>query len=227
MKKVALSFVAAAALVGVGIVAAPHAHAAAISGVNTSGIYMYRLYNPNSGEHFYTASVAEEQNLVRVGWAYEGVGWIAPKSGAPVYRLYNPNSGEHFYTTSSFERDSLVKSGWKYEGISWYSGGKVPLYRAYNPHVTVGAHNYTTSSYEQSSLVKIGWRNEGIAWYGVGGGIGAAKGSNYVGFVKDGNQNIVGERLFTTLNEAMNWAKTWGAANITTANGYAEADQLN
>ena len=41
---------------------------------------MYRLYNPNSGEHFYTADASERNDLVRVGWVYESVGWTAPKS---------------------------------------------------------------------------------------------------------------------------------------------------
>lgn len=36
------------------------------------GIKMYRLYNPNSSEHFYTASVAERDHLVSVGWKNEG-----------------------------------------------------------------------------------------------------------------------------------------------------------
>lgn len=42
---------------------------------------MYRLYNPNSGEHFYTASVAERDTVKKAGWRYEGIGWQAPKSG--------------------------------------------------------------------------------------------------------------------------------------------------
>ncbi|MDR2976281.1 MAG: hypothetical protein LBV19_03125, partial [Streptococcaceae bacterium] len=47
---------------------------------------MLRLYNPNSGEHFYTAGPAEKDNLVKAGWEYEGIGWVAPDSGTPVYR---------------------------------------------------------------------------------------------------------------------------------------------
>ncbi len=41
---------------------------------------MYRLYNPNSGEHFYTASKGERNHLIRLGWNDEGIGWygIAP-----------------------------------------------------------------------------------------------------------------------------------------------------
>ena len=46
---------------------------------------MHRLYNPNSGEHFYTASVKERDGLVSAGWKYEGVGWTAPGlSSTPV-----------------------------------------------------------------------------------------------------------------------------------------------
>lgn len=53
-------------------------------------ISMYRLYNPNSGEHFYTASEKEKDHLNSIGWNYEGIGWTAPeKSNTPVYRLYN------------------------------------------------------------------------------------------------------------------------------------------
>ena len=35
---------------------------------------MYRLYIPNSGEHFYTANAAENDFLVSVGWNDEGIG---------------------------------------------------------------------------------------------------------------------------------------------------------
>ncbi|MGL9817018.1 MULTISPECIES: hypothetical protein [Enterococcus] len=44
---------------------------------------MYRLYNPNSGEHFYTANTHERDLLKRVGWSDEGIGWYAPTSGDP------------------------------------------------------------------------------------------------------------------------------------------------
>ena len=131
---------------------------------------MYRLYNPNSGEHFYTANVAEKDNLVGLGWRYEGVGWKAPvSSNTPVYRLYNKNAGDHHYTMSAEEKDRLVSLGWKYEGIGWYSDDEqsVPLYRQYNPNAKAGSHNYTTSKAENDNLVKLGWRGEGVGWYGV------------------------------------------------------------
>lgn len=132
-------------------------------------IAMYRLYNPNSGEHFYTANSYERDSLKKTGWKYEGIGWHGPEkgNGKPVYRLYNPNAGDHHYTLNSYERDSLKKSGWRYEGIGWYSKGSVPLYRQYNPNAKSGAHNYTTNKFENDMLVKVGWRAEGIGWYAL------------------------------------------------------------
>ena len=131
---------------------------------------MYRLYNPNSGEHFYTASLGEAKFLFNAGWRWEGVAWVAPNtSTAPVYRLYNPNAGDHHYTTSETERDSLVRAGWKYEGIGWYSDTVtgVRILREYNPNAKAGAHNFTSNEAENKNLVSLGWRFEGIAWYGA------------------------------------------------------------
>lgn len=137
---------------------------------STESVAMHRLYNPNSGEHFYTASEDEKNNLMHVGWNYEGVGWYAPKSSStPVYRLYNPNAGDHHYTTSTDERDMLIKAGWNDEGTGWYSSDAqtVPLYRQYNPNAVAGAHNFTKSEDENNHLVSVGWISEGISWYGV------------------------------------------------------------
>lgn len=134
-------------------------------------VNMYRLYNTNSGEHFYTSNVSERNTLASLGWNYEGIGWIAPAySNTPVYRLYNENGGEHHYTMSMGERDALVAAGWNYEGIGWYSDDAqtVPLYRQYNPNAFANNHNYTTSLAENDYLVSLGWRAEAIGWYGVG-----------------------------------------------------------
>ena len=131
---------------------------------------MYRLYNPNSGEHFYTANAAEKDNLVSLGWKYEGIGWKAPAtSNTPVYRVYNPNAGDHHYTTNKAERDNLISVGWKDEGIGWYSDDaqSLPIFRQYNPNAVAGAHNFTSSKGENDWLVSVGWKGEGIGWYGV------------------------------------------------------------
>lgn len=148
-------------------------------------VEMYRLYNPNSGEHFYTANSYERDDLAGRGWHYEGVGWVAPvHSNTPVYRLYNPNAGDHHYTINTYERDSLIRVGWRDEGIGWYSSDtnrNYPLYRQYNPNAIAGAHNYTLNRNENDQLVRLGWRAEGIAWYGVGPGYGVSTGNGNTG----------------------------------------------
>lgn len=132
---------------------------------------MYRIYNPNSGEHFYTSDKVEKDHLVSLGWKYEGIGWKAPTvSNYPVYRLYNANGGEHHYTMNAAEKNNLVKLGWKYEGIGWFSAdpndsNSVPLLREYNPNAFSNNHNYTINSKEHSWLVGLGWKDEGKAWY--------------------------------------------------------------
>jgi len=131
---------------------------------------MYRLFNPNSGEHFYTGSIVERNNLIQAGWSYENVSWNAPvRSGDPVYRLYNPNSGDHHYTMSEEERDMLVGYGWQYEGVAWNSASPdlQPLYRLYNPNADCGSHHYTGSTEERDYLVSLGWIYEGIGWFGI------------------------------------------------------------
>lgn len=137
-----------------------------------SKVEMYRLYNPNSGEHFYTADTEEKNRLVGYGWQYEGIGWNAPsESNIPVHRLYNPNAGDHHYTIDLEEKVMLEKEGWNYEGIGWYSENEngVPLYRQYNPNAQAGSHNYTTDKAENDKLVSLGWHEEGIGWYGMKG----------------------------------------------------------
>lgn len=92
-------------------------------GVAHADTNVYRLYNHNTGEHFYTTSTTEKNIDVSAGWTYEGLGWTAPTtSSTPVYRVYNLNaqSGAHNYTESGFEQNSLLSNGWKYGAIAWY-----------------------------------------------------------------------------------------------------------
>ena len=138
---------------------------------NVKPVDMHRLYNPNSGEHFYTGDVEEKDRLVGLGWNYEGVAWNAPeKSSVPVYRLYNPNAGDHHYTKDAAERDHLIEAGWNDEGIGWYSAETedISIFRLYNPNALfAGAHHYTADADERDQLVEVGWRDEKIGWYGL------------------------------------------------------------
>lgn len=127
---------------------------------------MYRLYNPYTGEHLFTLDQNERDMLCGYGWVYESVAWDSPASSStPVFRLYNPYSSEHFYTSSESEYAWLASIGWNQEGVSFYSGGRQPIYRLFDPYVTVGTHLYTANHDEYSALGTWGWVPEGTAFY--------------------------------------------------------------
>lgn len=128
---------------------------------------LYRLYNPNTGEHFYTYNAAEKDNIISAGWVDEKKSWVSPAKGDPVYRLYNPNGKEHHYTTNAAERDMLVAAGWNDEGVAFCSDTKkrVKVYRLYNPNAVSNNHHYTASEAERDLLISLGWKDEGIGFY--------------------------------------------------------------
>lgn len=134
--------------------------------------HMFRMYDPNSGEHFYTGSTKERDDLVAAGWNYEGVGFSFPSnSGYPVYRLYEPVHGEHLYTMSEEEKDRLIADGWNYEGIAFNSASKyeVTQFRLHNPNALRGAYHFTGSEVERDFLIQAGWEDQGIGWYSAWG----------------------------------------------------------
>ncbi|HCU75193.1 adhesive domain-containing protein [Lactococcus taiwanensis] len=133
---------------------------------------VYRLYNPNTGEHFYPTSKYERDATIKAGWRNEGTLENAPKEGKAVYRIYNPNvkGGDHYYTMSKYEAEVRVSEGWKWDNNAkpvFYSGGNKAVYVAYNPNAKSGAHNYTMSAFEEQSLLNSGWKYGKTAWYAV------------------------------------------------------------
>jgi len=91
---------------------------------------LYRFYNVRTGVHFYTASEAEKDRVVRTlagTYHFEGTAYTvcaAPVVGAvPVYRFYNVRKGVHFYTASEAEKDRVTRtlsSTYKPEGAAYY-----------------------------------------------------------------------------------------------------------
>ncbi len=130
---------------------------------------MFRMYDPNSGEHFYTGSERERDFLVSNGWHYEGVAFNFPVIGDPVYRLYNPVSGDHLYTMDLEEREELLANGWNDEGVAFNSATDdcVPQYRLWNPNAVRGAWHFTGSERERDFLMGLGWQYQGIGWYSM------------------------------------------------------------
>ena len=131
-------------------------------------MHMFRMYDPNSGEHFYTGSEVERDNLVAAGWHYEGVGFtFSMTTGLPVYRLYDPLFGEHLYTMDEAEMAALMAAGWNLEGIAFNSANdtEVPQYRLHNPNTKRGAYHFTASEEERDYLISLGWEYQGIGFY--------------------------------------------------------------
>ena len=84
---------------------------------------VYREYNPQDGNHNWTASKKEHDYLVAHGWKDEtanGPAWYTDSKGTvDVYRVCNLSSNEHLYTTSKNEYNTLGHSGWRQEGLAW------------------------------------------------------------------------------------------------------------
>lgn len=129
--------------------------------------YVYRVYNPQTGQHHFTTDINEAQFCVNIGWQNEGATWPAPASGDPVYRLCNPNTGEHLFTVNNCERDHLKSIGWYDEKTGWYSESdpikQNPVYRLYNPDLK--QHHYTPYESERNFCLRNGWNDEGIGFY--------------------------------------------------------------
>lgn len=136
----------------------------------TPSISIFRVYNPNSGEHLHTMNSNEKDYLIRLGWRYEGVSMVVTTTGNQLYRIYNPNSGEHHFTLNMNEINMLKRAGWRYEGVAWLTPKSgVAMYRVFNPNSRgAGSHHYTMDVNERNNLLKAGWQNEGISWYTLG-----------------------------------------------------------
>ena len=134
-------------------------------------IEVYRLYNPDNGEHLYTTDINERNVLYeKQGWGYEGIGWYAPTTGTPVYRLYNNVLCNHLYTTDTNEINvltSMPDTAWTVDNNNqplFYSGGDVSIYRVYNEGLQ-GMHHLTTDKNEYDILPTYGWAQEGVSLY--------------------------------------------------------------
>jgi hypothetical protein len=101
---------------------------------------LYRLFNPSSGDHFYTTSTAERDAVASSGdYVNEQIACYVYGSAASgttdFYRLFSSDSGDHFYTTYGPERDAAMASaGYVSEGTACYvygsaASGTTPLHR--------------------------------------------------------------------------------------------------
>ena len=99
--------------------------------INHNTVPLYRFFNKRTLVHFYTADVAEMNNVknnMKAYYNYEGVAYQVSDSdqyGQKIFRFYNPGRHAHFYSADMSEiwgRKSL-SAIYQFEGIGFYSGG--------------------------------------------------------------------------------------------------------
>jgi C1A family cysteine protease len=139
-----------------------------VSPVTATGA-LYRYWNPDIGDHFYTTNWSE-LGSGNYGWHFEGIQcyvYAQQQPGTvPLYRYWNPAAGDHFYTTNWSELGS-GNYGWHFEFIQCYvnpspAANTVPLYRYWNPDAS--DHFYTTN-WSELGGGNYGWHFEGIQCY--------------------------------------------------------------
>jgi hypothetical protein len=150
------------------------------TGSTTLGLNaVYRFFDTNTGDHFYTTSAAEQQQILRTlpSYHYEGVAWATPDKGPgteDVFRFYDTATGDHFYTDSAAERDQILKTlpSYHYEGVAFEAyadpsvAGADTLERFYN--TTTHVHHYAANAQEANAInhgsAGAGWVDEGPAF---------------------------------------------------------------
>lgn len=137
---------------------------------------VYRFLK-SDGTHFYTASVAEKDNIIAKWptiYKLEGVAYTIdttnPLNNTPLYRFYNMKDGTHFYTASEVEKNNIIAKWptiyWS-EGISYKvsAAGGAPIYRFYKSD---GTHFFTASAAEKDNIIArwpLIYGFEGIGYY--------------------------------------------------------------
>jgi|GEM_PF-3343122 len=148
-----------------------------VSDSTSEFVPLYRLWNSNSGDYFYTTKESEKTKAIGLGYVDEGsLGYVFTNqvSGTvPLYRFWSSSMEDHFYTTKESEKTKVMGLGFAYEGIVGYvysaSGSdRDAIYRFWNSQLS--NHFYTTSSseklkLEQPEYITAGWVYEGVEGY--------------------------------------------------------------
>jgi hypothetical protein len=138
---------------------------------------IYRFYDTRTGDHFYTASAGERDQILRTipHYNFEGSAFSAPDEGpgtTDVFRFYNNATQAHFFTTSEAERDQVIRTlpTFQYEGIAFQAytsaaghSDALVLDRFYNTQTNL--HHFSGSAGETASILAgqagAGWVLEG------------------------------------------------------------------
>jgi len=140
---------------------------------------VYRFYNSQNGEHFYTSSAGEKDVLIGQYASvlnYEGVAFNAPVQGdQALYRFIKPGTSQHLFTASNSERDALIadpKSGYVFEGVACnvYTASSAPLgATAVFGFLDSGSgqYFYTASAAERAAVASgvPAWKDQGAKFF--------------------------------------------------------------
>ncbi|MCU1524499.1 MAG: hypothetical protein JWO18_1393 [Microbacteriaceae bacterium] len=132
---------------------------------------VYRFWNPQSNDHFYTMNKAERDHIIASYstsvWRYEGVAFDAfptQRAGTvPLYRFWSPRLQGHFFTANGTEKDQIIRtyaaSTWSYEGVAFYvypdnttAANTVEVARFWSG--TTQQHFYTTDPVETAGIIR-------------------------------------------------------------------------
>jgi Repeat of unknown function (DUF5648) len=153
--------------------------AVTVTDVNEAPIHeisrVERFFDTATNDHFYTASVAEANQIRATLPTFhdEGAPWGTPDKGTntvDVFRFFDAATGDHFYTNSVAERDNIIAHNPTYhlEGIAFEAftapgDGTLTLERFFN--TALGVHHYSASAAETAAInagaVGPGWVEEG------------------------------------------------------------------
>lgn len=150
-----------------------------INWLNPGYRMVFRFYNSLNGSHFFSANVAERDNVRATvpSLIYEAPAFmVSPAPGAglsPVYRFMNRSTGVHFYTINESERAAVAANpGFNNEGIAWYArqvgspaAGTIQVFRFLRR--ATGTHLYTVSVAEKDNIIATRaaeYAYEGVAY---------------------------------------------------------------
>jgi serine/threonine protein kinase len=154
---------------------------AGVDSADIAGPVVYRWWNADASDHFYTTEPNGETALPS-GYIYEGPRFQTLREGCvgtvPFYRWYSSARSEHFYTTDP-DGERAAATGYQLEGILGYIAqsaqpGTVALHRWWNP--TYYDHFYTTHQGGELAPM-VGYEYQGVIGHVLPAGEGAIHGA--------------------------------------------------
>jgi serine protease len=151
---------------GAGIINA----AAAVTAIKNTLVPLYRYWNSDAGDHFYTIKRNDTGYRLFGYTAYEGIeGYVSskPKSGfVPLYRYWNSTVKDHFYSLTRNDK-GYAAFGYKFEKAEAYvspraRSGYTALHSYWNS--SIFDHFYTTKR-NDSGYANYGYRHDNIEGY--------------------------------------------------------------